>query len=172
MEVIAFMRAAILAHPRTLIQVPVLRLLRRLSKRYGDVDVRDRARTYLNMVTYFDVEALQDILESPRVEDNCIEEENFKLAKPGKVQRVDPRRFLNLVPYPHVRNEAGLMDGGSVDFLSTGKACDDPGVIHIPLRLSFLDKGDWKDFPSRLYSILIEIESSADVEEAVRTAPG
>ena len=156
-ELLSFCRAAMLVHPHA--DIHGLRsLLLQLSLYHGDVDTRDRAALYMHLFMSMTREKLTAILSTPADGIDFVRDgRDFRLREPEQVQRIDARLFLRLQTNPCARIEAGVNDGGSVDFISTETPYPSLGL---PLQLSFGDELH-TGFPRRIYSIILEFSANA-----------
>ena len=90
-------------------------VLRFMAKYYGDVDTRDRAWLYLQLLTHVERQKLLTILCGTNENENLVID--FKPKQHRSVVTLPIEKFLTLDPSVEKRRALGLQDEGTADIV-------------------------------------------------------
>ena len=114
-KILSICRSSLITHPTELVYEALGDVLRFMAKYYGDVDTRDRAWLYLQLLTHVERQKLLTILCGTNENENLVID--FKPKQHRSVVTLPIEKFLTLDPSVEKRRALGLQDEGTADIV-------------------------------------------------------
>ena len=111
-KILSICRSSLLTHPTALVYEALGDVLRLMSANYGDVDTRDRAWLYLQLLTHVERPKLMAVVNDSDASKKVID---FEPKRQRSVQTLPIKDFLTLDRSVDKRRAIGLDDGGTAD---------------------------------------------------------
>ena len=112
-KILSICRSALLTHPTALVYEVLGNVLRFLSSYHGDVDTRDRAWLYLQLLTHVERPKLMAVIDDKNVSNKPAID--FEPKEQRSVKTLAIEVFLTLDRSVDKRKAIGLHDGGTAD---------------------------------------------------------